>query len=75
MFGILFVTDVEDSRAELKSLGSFTIYGQAIVDAKLDKLQGTFQIVYVDEAIDGALEPAGFGKVAGGWTDFHDDWR
>ena len=52
-----------------------TIYGQAIIDATLDQYQGTFQIVYVDAAIDGALEPAGFGKVAGGWTDFHDDWR
>lgn len=75
LFGILFVTDVEDSTAKLNAVGTMTIYGQAIIDATLDQYQGTFQIVYVDAAIDGALEPAGFGKVAGGWTDFHGDWR
>jgi hypothetical protein len=75
LFGILFVTDVEIPTAKLNAVGTMTIYGQAIIDAELDQYQGTFQIVYVDAAIDGALEPAGFGKVAGGWTDFHDDWR
>ncbi|NND56498.1 MAG: hypothetical protein HKN57_04535 [Xanthomonadales bacterium] len=75
LFGILFVTDVEVPTAKLNAVGTMTIYGQAIIDATLDQYQGTFQVVYVEEAIDGALEPGGVGKVAGGWTDFHENWR
>ena len=75
LFGILFITDAEVPTAKFNAVGSMTIYGQGIIDATLDQYQGTFQIVYVDEAIDGALEPEGFGKVAGGWTDFHENWR
>jgi hypothetical protein len=75
LFGILFVTDAEVSTAKLNAVGSMTIYGQAIVDATLDQYQGTFQVVYLEHAIDGALENGGVGKVAGGWTDFHENWR
>ncbi len=75
LFGILFITDVEVPTAKFNAVGSMTIYGQAIIDATLDQYQGTFQVVWLDTAIDGALENGGVGKVAGGWTDFHENWR
>jgi hypothetical protein len=75
LFGVLFVTDVEDPAAELASSGTNTIYGAAIVDGSLDKYTGTFQIVYIDSVVGLATETGRFGAVTGGWSDFPADWR
>jgi hypothetical protein len=75
LFGTLFVTDAEDANASFNAVGTMTIYGAAIVDAELAQYQGTFQIVYLDSVLDKSLQSGGFGAVAGGWTDFHQDWR
>ena len=74
IFGVLFITDVEDSNAMLKSLGTNTVYGSVINDAKLDQYQGTFQIVWADDVSEKAANSDGLGSVPGGWSDFHEDW-
>lgn len=75
IFGILFVTDAEDTGAEFTGNGKGTIYGAAVMDAEMDHFNGTFQIVYLDDVINQALETGAFGSVQGGWTDFHASWR
>ncbi len=74
-FGLLFVTDAEYPAAEFDAIGSLTIYGAAVIDAKISKFKGTFQIVYLEDVLKKALQNGGFGNVAGSWTDFHQDWR
>lgn len=75
MFGILFVTNAEDPEAEFTGNGKGTIYGGAVMDAAMDHFNGTFQVVYLDNVINQALETGLFGAVQGGWTDFHADWK
>lgn len=75
VFGVLFVTDVEDSAAEFTGNGRATIYGAAVMDAKMEHFNGTFQIVYLEDIIGLATATGGFGAVAGGWTDFHSTWQ
>ena len=75
LFGILFVTDAENPRAEFSGTGHGTIYGAAIMDAEMDHFQGTFQIVYLDIVVNQAIDSGLFGAVQGGWTDFHADWK
>lgn len=75
LFGVLFITDVEEANATFDALGTMTIYGAAVVDGTLGQYNGTFQIVYVDSVLDRVLDTGGFGTVAGGWTDFHATWQ
>lgn len=75
IFGVLFVTDVEDPNAEFVSAGTNTIYGAAIIDGTMDKYTGTFQIVYIDSIVGLAGDLIRFGTVSGGWTDFPEIWR
>ena len=75
IFGLVFITDAEDSAAEFWANGHATVYGQAIIDATLGKFQGTFQVVYLEQVIERALGLGSFGVMAGGWTDFHKDWQ
>lgn len=77
VFGVLMVTDKEvgEGNAEFTGNGHATIYGAAIMDADMEHFNGTFQIVYVEELIDGAFDIPLTGQVAGGWTDFHAAWR
>jgi hypothetical protein len=75
LFGILFVTDAENPAAEFTGNGKGTIYGAAVMDAEMDHFNGTFQIVYLDDVVDKALEKSLFGSVQGGWTDFHASWQ
>ena len=75
LFGTLFVTDAELANASFNAVGTMTIYGSAIIDAELARYNGTFQIVYLDGVLDKALQSGGFGSIAGGWTDFHEDWQ
>jgi len=75
LYGVLFVTDVEDPDAEVQSVGTNTIYGSVINDAILGSYQGTFQIVWADDVSEKAANSDGLGSVPGGWSDFHEDWQ
>jgi len=75
LFGVLFVTDAENSAAEFTGNGKGTIYGAAVMDARMDHFNGTFQIVYLDNVINQAVDTGAFGAVQGGWTDFHASWQ
>jgi len=76
IYGVLYVTDVVPGYAGAwKSVGTLTVYGAAIVDGDLSMYQGTFQIVYNDNLIGLATQRGSLGKISGGWTDFHQDWR
>jgi hypothetical protein len=70
IYGVVFIFDGEDSSAQIKSTGSTTIYGATIIDATIDKFQGTFQVVYNEDVISNASGIAGLGPVNGGWRDF-----
>ena len=75
VFGVLWVTDVEDSNAQFSGNGTATIYGAAVMDAVMEHFNGTFQIVYIDSVLGLAYDIPLFGDVAGGWTDFHAEWQ
>ena len=75
LYGVLFVTDVEDANAELYSLGTNTIYGSVINDGTLASFQGTFQVVWAEDVSEKAGNSGGLGSVLGGWSDFHRDWE
>jgi hypothetical protein len=75
IYGTVFITDVEESGAELQSLGTNTVYGSAIVDGTLGSYQGTFQVVWNDNTSRKAGVGGGLGSVLGGWSDFHRDWQ
>ena len=75
LWGVLWVSDVLHADAEFESSGTNTIYGAAVVDTEINKFTGTFQIVYVDSVVRIASESGGIGKISGGWTDFHQNWR
>ena len=75
LYGVLFVTDKEYANAEFTGNGTATVYGSVIMDAVMEHFNGTFQIVYVEELVEQALETGLVGAVAGGWTDFHAAWQ
>jgi len=75
LYGVLFITDVEDANAEFQSLGTNTIYGSVINDAILGSYQGTFQVVWADNVAEKAGNSPGLGSIVGGWSDFHEHWE
>jgi len=75
LYGVLFITDVEDATAEFQSVGTNTIYGSVINDAILGSYQGTFQVVWAEDVSEKAGNGGGLGSVLGGWSDFHRDWE
>lgn len=75
IYGTLFITDVEDTNAELQSNGTNTVYGSVIVDGILGSYQGTFQVVWNENTARKAGSDGGLGAVIGGWSDFHRDWE
>jgi len=75
MYGVIFVTDVEDPDAELEMVGTNTVYGSVINDATLGSYQGTFQVVWAEDVSEKAGNLGGLGSVPGGWSDFHEDWE
>lgn len=70
IFGIVYLFDGEDPDAELSATGTNTIYGSCIVDSSLDKVQGTFQVVYAEGVLADAKGSGSIGAVNGGWRDF-----
>jgi hypothetical protein len=75
IYGTVFITDVEDSAAELQSIGTNTVYGSVIVDGTLGSYLGTFQVVWNDNTSKKAGAGGGLGTLIGGWSDFHRDWK
>ena len=75
LFGVLFLTDVEDANAELVTLGTLTVYGSVINDATLGSYLGTFIVVWAEDVTEKAGNSGGLGSVIGGWSDFHRDWE
>jgi hypothetical protein len=75
IYGVLFVTDVEGRNGEYESTGTNTLYGAGIIDGYIGKFSGTYQVVWNDDLIDRATKTGSLGKIYGGWTDFHEDWR
>jgi hypothetical protein len=75
LYGVLFITDVEDLSAEFQSVGTNTVYGSVINDAILGSYQGTFQVVWAEDVSEKAGNGGGLGSVLGGWSDFHNDWK
>jgi hypothetical protein len=75
LFGILYLTDVEDPAAVIESSGGNTIYGAVIIDATIGAFTGTFQLIYIESVARLVAATGGIGSLAGGWTDFHRDWE
>jgi hypothetical protein len=75
IFGTLFITDVEDSNAQIVSTGTNTVYGSVIVDGIIGSYNGTFQVVWNENIANKAGNGGGLGSVLGGWSDFHRDWQ
>jgi hypothetical protein len=71
IFGILYVSDIEDARATFESQGNNIVYGQVILDAEFGTYNGTFQVVYNENLLVRATATGGLGNVLGGWSDFH----
>jgi len=74
VFGTIFVTDFLGGAA-MKGNGTITMYGALIADADISQFGGNLKLVYVEDIIDRSFETGSFGTVAGGWSDFHPDWR
>jgi hypothetical protein len=74
IWGVLFLTDVEDPAAQLDSSGTNFIYGSGIVDADIDIFAGTLKIIYNEAAIIRAHGAGLLGTLMGGWTDFPKCW-
>jgi hypothetical protein len=66
----IFDDDPAGNGAALKATGGATVYGAAIVDGEIDKLQGTFQVVYNSAIIATAAGVKGISTMNGGWRDF-----
>jgi hypothetical protein len=75
IYGVLLITDVEGNAAAIHAAGTNTVYGAVLVEGDISHFQGTFQIVYNDDLIERATKTGSLGKIYGGWTDFHEDWR
>jgi hypothetical protein len=72
LFGILYVFDGEvgEYQATLSANGNNIIYGSVIVDGKVDKIDGTFDLIFADDLLDQVEGFNGFAAVDGGWRDF-----
>ncbi|MGD8357273.1 MAG: PilX N-terminal domain-containing pilus assembly protein [Lysobacterales bacterium] len=70
IFGVLYVSDAENSAASFESQGNNIVYGQVILDAQFGTYNGTFQVVYNENLLTRVAGTGGLGSVAGGWADF-----
>ncbi len=70
IYGVIFLTDVEEPAAEWNASGTNTVYGSVIIDAELDGFVGTFKVIYNDKVSLLAAGADGIGTLSGGWRDF-----
>lgn len=69
LFGVLFVSNIEDPDAILRGAGVNIFYGAVIVDSTVQNFAGTFQVVYNESVLARAAGLGGLKKLPGGWTD------
>jgi hypothetical protein len=74
VYGVMYLTDVEDATAYLDVVGDMTTYGAVIVDSTLD-FNGTFRVVYNESAVRNAAGQGAIGSLSPGWTDFPANWQ
>jgi type II secretory pathway pseudopilin PulG len=70
IFGVVFITDVEDPAATWDASGTNIVYGSVIIDAELDSFVGTFKAIYNGDVSLLAAGSSGIGTLSGGWRDF-----
>lgn len=70
IFGVIFITDVEEPAAEWNASGTNTVFGSVIIDAELNGFVGTFKVIYNDKVSLLAAGSDGIGTLSGGWRDF-----
>jgi len=70
IFGVIFITDVEDADATWDASGTNIVYGSVIIDAELDSFVGTFKAIYNADVSMLAAGSNGIGTLSGGWRDF-----
>lgn len=75
LYGMLFLTDIENANATFNTTGDSTIFGSVIADGVTGELSGTFQVVYNDDIVADASVLGGLGAISGSWTDFHKHWQ
>jgi hypothetical protein len=75
IFGVLYLSDVEDGNAYFESRGNNIVYGQVILDAQFGSYNGTFQIVYNENLITRIAGAGDLGNTPGTWSDFHLNWQ
>ena len=76
VYGVVMTTDVEGRAGGFDASGGGTVYGAVIVDGQLEPNYGSnFEIVWNDELVRLSTKRGSLGKLYGGWTDFHEDWR
>jgi hypothetical protein len=75
LFGMLFLTDIENENAEFNTTGNATVFGSVVSDGVAGDLNGTFQVVYNDDIVADASVTGGLGAISGSWTDFHKEWQ
>jgi len=70
IFGVVFISDVEDPGATWDASGTNIVYGSVIIDAELDSFVGTFKAIYNADVSLLAAGSNGIGTLSGGWRDF-----
>jgi len=70
IFGVIFISDVEDPDATWDASGTNIVYGSVIIDAELDSFVGTFKAIYNADVSLLAAGSNGIGTLSGGWRDF-----
>jgi hypothetical protein len=70
IFGMVFITDVEEPGAQWNASGTNIVYGSVIIDAVLDAFVGTFKVIYNADVSLLAAGTNGIGTLSGGWRDF-----
>ncbi|MEJ8567245.1 hypothetical protein [Elongatibacter sediminis] len=69
LYGMLFVTDVENGDAELSTTGDATVFGSVVMDGVFGEHSGTFQVIYNEDIMADVSAVGGLGSLTGSWTD------
>lgn len=76
IYGVVMTTDAEGRDAVFDASGGGTVIGAVMVDGELEPNYGSnFEIVWNEDLVRTATKLGSMGKLYGGWTDFHEDWR
>jgi hypothetical protein len=72
IFGVLYIFDGVNGAGNVSFTGAgrASVYGSVIVDADLERFNGTIDVVYSEAVLLEAAGDNGFGAVNGGWRDF-----